>query len=479
MMLVVWILLPLLAMFLAVILVRAALFVPGQEAEETAETVDADADQLGGHLQAMIRLKTISYAEEERMDQEQFRQFRALLRQLYPTVFERCRVERLGRNGMLLCLPGQNADKPSVLMAHYDVVPVDETLWSVPPFDGVIRDGELWGRGAIDTKCTVLCLMEAAEALLKRGFKPRNDLYLSFGGDEETLGQDTAAIVDMLESRGVRPAFVLDEGGAVVSRVFPGVTKSAALVGIAEKGSVFMDIIARGKGGHASAPPARQAVGILSHALLRLLNRPLPFTLTEPARGLFDTLGRHSTFAYKLIFANLWCFAPLLDRICRSSGGELDALVRTTIALTRLSAAEAYNVLPGEAEAGVNIRLISGDSMETARARMERIIDDPQVQVKIIKGSEPSSVSLAEGEPWERLKRAIRQTYPEAIVSPYLMVAASDSRHYCRISDRVYRFSGFPLSREQLGFIHNQDERIPLKLLPDAQRFFMRVMAQC
>ena len=476
---VVWILLSLLLFFLSVILVRAALFVPGQEAKEAADTIDVDADQLGGHLQAMIRLKTISYAEEDRMDRQQFLQFRSLLRQLYPTVFECCRYEQVGRNGMLLCLPGQNTDKPSVLMAHYDVVPVEETLWSVPPFEGVIKDGELWGRGAIDTKCTVLCLMEAAETLLKGGFRPRNDLYLSFGGDEETLGQDTAAIVDMLESRGIRPAFVLDEGGAVVSRVFPGVTKSAALVGIAEKGSVFMDIVAKGKGGHASAPPARQSAGILARALLRLLNRPMPFTLTEPARGLFDTLGRHSTFAYKLIFANLWCFAPLLDRICRSAGGELNALVRTTSAFTRLSAAEAYNVLPTQSRAGVNIRLISGDRMEAARARMEGIIDDPQVQVKIIKGSEPSIVSPAEGESWERLKRAIRQTYPEAIVSPYLMVAASDSRHYCRISDKVYRFSGFPLSREQLGFIHGEDERIPLKLLPDAQRFFMRVIAQC
>ncbi len=474
-----YILIWLLALFLAVILTRAALFVPPKAQPERAEDIPLDVDQLAGNLQQMLQIPTVSDVDERLVDQQPFASFRQLLRTLYPKVFERFQYEEIGRNGILLKLPGKRSDSPSVLMAHYDVVPAQAEAWTHPPFAGVIQGGELWGRGALDTKVTVLCLFEAAEALLKQGFVPEQDLYLSLGGDEECLGQDASAIVDELERRGVKPGFVLDEGGAIVSRVFPGVQEPAALIGIAEKGSVFVDLVATGRSGHASAPPARQVVGTLTRVLTRVGKRPMPFTLTRPALELFDAMGRHSTFLYKIIFANLWCFAPLLDLICRKAGGELNALVRTTVAQTKLSASDSYNVLPAEARAGLNLRLISGDSAEKAIERLSKIINDQRVQVSLNRGSEPSPISPTRGAAWERLTTAIRQTYPEALISPYLMVAASDSRHFCRISGQVYRFSGLPMTRDQLALIHSHDERIPLALLPDALRFYLRVMAQC
>lgn len=474
-----YIALGLLAAFLLTIMVRALLFVPPRPVSAAAGEMEIDHLRLTASLQAMIRIPTISYAEEGRADQQQFDRFVGLLQDTYPRVFARAGFQKLGKNGLLLHLPGQSPGQPSVLMAHYDVVPVEEALWTHPPFSGEVIEGELWGRGSLDTKCTLMAILEAAESLLKEGFTPKNDLYLSFGGDEECLGADAAAIVDYLEQQGIRPAFVLDEGGAIVNNVFPGVSTPAALIGIAEKGNVFADLVATGKSGHASAPPASQAVGILARALHRLHQKPFPFTFTKAARELFDTLGRHSTFLYKLIFANLWCFAPLLNLICKKTGGELNALVRTTVAQTRLSASEAYNVLPNEARAGLNLRLISGDSKEQARARMARIIGDPRVTVNIHRGSEPSSVSPTRGEAWERLTGAIAAIYPNTIISPYLMVAASDSRHYCRISPHVYRFTGLPLSRAQLQMIHSQDERIPIALLPDLVRFYVQVMQRC
>lgn len=475
----VWLPLSLLAAFLLVILLRAALFTPPRQQRVSTDGIALDEDRLTRSLQAMVRISTISYAEEGKADQSQFDAFRELLKARYPLVFDRCHFERVGKNGLLFRLPGKSKEAPSVLMAHYDVVPVDAHLWTHPPFEGLVVEGELWGRGTLDTKCTLMGILEATEALLKKGFVPKNDLYLSFGGDEECLGADAAAIVETLQSRGIRPAFVLDEGGAIVSGVFPGVKKPAALIGIAEKGNVFADITAKGKSGHASAPPAKQAVGVLARALVRINKRPFPFTLTKPAKELFDTLGRHSTFLYKIIFANLWCFSPLLNLICKSSGGELNALVRTTVAQTRLSASDAYNVLPNEAKAGLNLRLIPGESKAKAQKRLAQIIKDASVAVSINKGSEPSSISPTNQEAWERLKGAISATYPEAIVSPYLMVAASDSRYFCAISENVYRFSGLPLTRAQLNMIHSQDERIPIALLPMMTQFYARVIEGC
>ena len=469
----IWLPLSLLAAFLLVILLRAAMFTPPRQQRVSTEAIELDEDRLVLSLQAMVRIPTISYAEEGRANQAQFDAFQDLLKQRYPLVFARCHFERVGKNGLLFHMPGKSSTAPSVLMAHYDVVPVDAHLWTHPPFEGLIVEGELWGRGTLDTKCTLMGILEATEALLNKGFVPKNDLYLSFGGDEECLGADAAAIVATLRSRGIRPAFVLDEGGAIVNRIFPGVTKPAALIGIAEKGNVFADITAKGKSGHASAPPAKQAVGVLSRALVRLDKRPFPFMLTKPALELFDTLGRHSTFLYKIIFANL-CVSRRCSMSSASHLAGAQRLVRTTVAQT-ICRPVAYNAAH-EAKAGLNLRLIPGTVFQGAKGLS---ISSMIRQWRFIEKGASPPVSPTEGAAWERLQGAIRATYPEAIVSPYLMVAASDSRHFCAISDHVYRFSGLPLTRAQLNMIHSQDERIPIALLPDLVRFFMRVMAGC
>lgn len=259
-----WILLAVIIAFLAIIVVRACMFKPSSEKKVEADSFSADTKAAAEHLRQMVRLKTVSSVEDSQVDLSEFEKFRALLPTLYPHVYAACEYSEIGRHGMLLKWPGQSAERPSVLMAHYDVVPADPAEWDEPPFEGVIKGGELWGRGTLDTKCTLMGVMEAAESLITRGFTPQNDVYLAFGGDEEVMGGDAPAIVAELERRGVHPVFVLDEGGAIVEKVFPGVDQPAALIGIAEKGSAFLDLTAVGKGGHASAPPARQSVGVLA-----------------------------------------------------------------------------------------------------------------------------------------------------------------------------------------------------------------------
>lgn len=476
---VLWIVLGLIVLFLAVVVVRALLYKPYPMAEAPASQEPVDEKLALERFQRMIQLKTISYPDESLEDKQSFVDFQALLEEVYPNVTKTCRREILGRRGLLYHWKGKSDQQPSVLMAHYDVVPVNENEWQEPPFSGVVKNGELWGRGTLDTKGTLHGVMEAAELLIARGFVPENDVYFAFGGDEEIFGGDAPAIVEELKKRGVHPAFVLDEGGAIVDGVFPGVTKSAALIGTAEKGSVCVDLKAAGKGGHASAPASRQAIGILGKALGRIQDHAMPFTLTPPAREMFDILGRESTFGYKLLFANLWCFSPLLDLVCRLSGGELNALVRTTSALTMAQGSKAYNVLPSTATAGVNLRLISGDTISAATERLKKIINDDNIQVEYVSGGEPSTVSLTGDEPWNRLKKAISAAYPGVLVSPYLMLAGSDSRHYGAISEHVYRFSGMPMSKEQRGLIHNANERIPVSQLKDTIRFFAEVLKQC
>ena len=474
-----WILLAALAAFIAVLLLRAAAFQPAKKPAVAQTVCHVDEAAAAQRFARLIQFRTVSYMDESLEDAAEFTKLQDYLTTAYPNVTAACPREIIGRRGMLYRWQGKSPDRPSVLMAHYDVVPVEESQWQEPPFSGLIKDGELWGRGTLDTKGTMHGILEAAELLIAQGFQPENDVYFAFGGDEEIFGGDAPAMVAELQKRGIQPAFVLDEGGAIVENVFPGVSKPAAVIGIAEKGAICVDVIAKGKGGHASAPPVKQAMGRLGRALNRLEQKPMPFTLTKPALEMFDVMGRESTFLYKLIFANLWCFAPVLNLICKLSGGELNALVRTTCALTKAQGSQAYNVLPTQATAGVNLRLICGDTIEAAMGRMEKIIDDDSISLAFVSGENASRISQTGDEAWNRLEEAISASYPGVIVSPYLMLAGSDSRHYSKFCDHVFRFSGMPLSKEQRGLIHNANERIPVALIKGTVTFFTAVLERC
>ena len=316
-MIVLYVILAVIVVFLAVLLIRAALFRPHEELRPSGEKVELDEEKIVKDMVEMIRCKTVSYNDESMIDKAEFKKFQDLLPKLYPKVHENCPREFVGVNGMLYHWKGKKAEEPVVLMAHYDVVPVEESLWEKPAFEGIIEDGMIWGRGTLDTKGTFCGIMEAAEKLIGEGFVPEHDIYLAFSGQEEINGPSCPAIVDLFEERGIRPALVVDEGGAVVENVFPGVSRECALIGIAEKGLTNIEFKAKSGGGHASMPPVHTIVGELAQAVVDVENHPFPRQLTKPVKEMLDILGRHSGFAYKILFANLWCLEPLFDKVCR------------------------------------------------------------------------------------------------------------------------------------------------------------------
>ena len=462
--------------FFAVIIIRALRFKPKATAAAEPVAVEIDEQAAISHFADMIRCKTVSYYEDERIDKAEFAKFRALLKQHYPNVSAKCTYEEIGPSGLLFSLKGKRSENPAVFMSHYDVVPVNEELWTKPAFDGLIQDGILWGRGTLDTKATLLGVMEAAEHLLKRGFVPENDMYFAFAGDEEVAGKSQPVIVETLRTRGIVPALVLDEGGAVVKGIFPGVTQPCALIGIAEKGLMDAQFVIEGAGGHASSPPPHTGLGRLAAAVTRIEAKPFPVTLTKPVAEMFDTLGRRSSFAFKLIFANLWCFLPVLDAMCKKSGGELNAMMRTTCAFTMAEGSKASNVLPPRARMVANLRIISGETIEGTLVRLKTLVADDGITTSVMHGTDPCSISRTEGYGWEKLTKAIAQTWPEAEVSPYLMFAASDSRHYSAISENVYRFSTMELTKEERSGIHGHDEHIPLEKVVKTVQFYIRLM---
>jgi len=473
------VILALVIVFFAVILIRTLRFTPKPQPTLSDEEVTFDKDASVDALRQLVRCKTVSYNDPALEDDGEFRKLIGLLPGLYPRVMETCEFRELPHRALLFRWPGKTPGAAAVMMAHYDVVPVNEENWEKPPFEAIIEDGVLWGRGTLDTKVTFNGVLSAANHLIAQGFQPEHDIYFAFSGGEEVNGKGAPCIVKYFEDNGIALSIVVDEGGAVVENVFPGVKIPCGLIGIAEKGMMNTQYRTVSAGGHASAPKPHTPVGVLAAACKKVEDHPFKAHIEGPAARMFDTLGRYSTPLYRMIFANLWCFGWVLDLLGRTSGGEMNALMRTTVAFTQMQGSSARNVIPPEATMVANMRLNPADSVASALEYLKKTVGNDAVEITVLESFEPSPISEVNCEAWDKVAAAVAETWRGCVVAPYLMVQCSDSRHYGKISNHVYRFSAMDLTAEERATIHGNNERIRLDCAARAVEFYIRLMKKC
>ena len=454
-----------LTILVAVVLLRAA-FVAQPQAPTPAPppAFHVDAMQAAERLAGAIRIPTVSTQEAGRTNQQTFIELHAYIERTFPRVHAALRREVIGEYSLLYTWQGQRNDlKPIAFLAHLDVVPAEgeKSLWTQPPFEGRIVDGFVWGRGTLDMKHGVMASLEAVEALLREDFRPLRTIFLAFGHDEEIGGRNGARrIAKSLSERGVRLEFTLDEGQAIVEGIIPGVAKPVALVGLAEKGYLTLELVAKDEGGHSSMPRPRMAAERLASAIDRLGQSPMPAALQPPASWMFDRLAPEMSFPYRVVIANRWLFEPLLlSQLARAPGPN--ALIRTTTALTMLSAGARENVIPTTARALVNFRMLPGQTVQQVSTHVRAKIGDPKIDVRVVGDSwEASRVSHTESFGYALIEHTIRQVYPEVAAAPTLTIVATDSRHYIGIADDSYHFIPMRLQSTDLKRIHGIDERI-------------------
>ena len=467
---------------------------------------ESEKQKICADMCSMIQCKTVSNLDDDKVDWSEFEKFTALLRKAFPIIYSTCEFFKVGKTGLVHKIAGKKSDQNAsdsdsvknqfqpqnhaiVLMAHYDVVPVVESDWAFPPFAGDIDNGSIRGRGTMDTKGTLCACMEAVELSLKKGWRPEQDLYLCFSGEEEINGNTCADIVTWFEQNNITVDFVLDEGGAIVDNVFPGVKKQCAMVGTEEKGSTYLDLVVSGKPGHASAPPKHSSVGLASQIVEQIEKKQAKAEFTPTVCQLLKTMGKNNRSApLKFIFSNLWLTKPIVSLISKLMGGELFALLHTTCAVTMFQGSQSYNVLPSKATVGMNFRLLGKDTVEKTVSKIEKIARktakaagkkaDVQIQVNVISYGNPSKVSDTNCSQWETLSQVIYENWPEVLVSPYLMMACSDSRHYCRITDKVYRFSAMYMSKADRAMIHGINESIRIDVLLKTVEFYTRLISR-
>jgi carboxypeptidase PM20D1 len=435
-------------------------------------------------LAQAIRLQTVSQQDPDRLPIGHFEALHRLLRDGFPRLGKALKRERIGGLSLLYEWPGADpAAKPILLLAHLDVVPAEEgslQQWAHAPFSGVVADGFIWGRGTRDDKGAVMALHEAVEALLAQGFQPRRTVYLAFGHDEEVGGTRGAAqIAQALAARGVKLESVLDEGMPVTHGLLPGIQQPVALIGIAEKGYATLELVAQGEGGHSSMPPPQTAVTILGAALGKLEASRFAATLTEPLQEQLAFLGPEQGLLRRVLFANLWLFGGVVKgQLANSRAGN--ALVRTTVAPTMLQGSVKENVLPARARALVNFRLLPGSSIDALTRQVVEIVDDPRVAVAPAgtSRSEPSPVSSTRSEAFRSLQRAVEAVFPEALVAPSLLVAATDSRHFTPLAESVFRFLPARTGPDDLPRYHGVNERLAVDNYAEFIGFYMRYLRE-
>lgn len=453
-----------LALLLAVILIRAYLHQPDVYEFKAEAALVLDETKAIENLSKSIQFQTISHPDYEKFDYEEFQRFLSWLEREYFQVFKNLEKKYLGKT-LLLKWQGEASDlNPILLTAHYDVVPVRadaDSIWQESPFSGKIDGDYVWGRGALDDKSGVIAILEAVNYLLEKNFSPRRTVYLSFGHDEEIGGRRGAGkVTEFLLNEGVELEWTLDEGSFLLQDIIPGINKPVAVINVAEKGSITIQVIGKAEGGHSSMPSSKSSVGYLAEALLKLENNPVPGKLEGISLGLFDEVSKQMPFQYKILFANLWLFEPLINNFL-SDSPTMNAVIRTTTAPTMLSASNRLNVLASEAVGTVNFRLHPRDNPEKIINFVKDLISNENIEVKNLSaGTLASSVSDWETEGYRAISNSVREVYGDIIVAPGLMVGGSDSKHYAKAAKNSYRFNPFPLSANELSGLHGIDERI-------------------
>lgn len=447
-----------------------------------AKLIDIDTAGSVQRLAGAIRIPTVSYEDRTSIDAHQLDALADYLQKNFPKVHASLKRERVSGGSLLYTWSGKDPKaKPILLLAHMDVVPVEpgtEKQWTHAPFSGDIAEGFIWGRGTLDDKGNLVALLESIETLLSQGFVPNRTIYLAFGHDEEIGGDEGAAkVAALLKSRGVKAEFSLDEGGVITQGVIAGVTKPVASVMVAEKGYVSYRLTVHAKGGHSSMPSSDTAIGTLSRAVARVQTRRMPGRLTPPVNEMLDRLAPEMPLPNRVVMANRWLLQRLLVRMM-SNTPVSNALIRTTTAPTILRAGVKDNVLPTEAYAVINFRLLPGDTIADVKKHLHEAIADDRVEITQDgqMASEASPVSDSHGPSFAVIEKTVNQVFPQAVVSTGIVTGATDNRHYAGVYENRYNFSPSLYHPEDISRVHGANERIGEQAYADMIRFYAQLI---
>ena len=467
----------LVAVLLVVVIARTFLVESRQIRVDPVPEIAFDEKILIARFTKALQIPTVSHDDPQKVDSAAFIAMHRYLEKTFPLVHQHLTLEKIGGYSLLYRWKGADPKRrPVVLMAHMDVVPAEQSGWKYPPFEGTVADNYIWGRGTLDDKSSLIAILESLEYLLSREFQPQQTIYLAFGHNEEAGGAGAAAIASYLDTQGVKPELILDEGGAILDAVVPGLVSPSAMIGTSEKGYVTLELMVHQAGGHSSAPPRHTAIGILSNAVRRLEENPMPARISGSMEQMLDYLGPELPLFSRAIVVNRWLFQPLIT-FGLSRMAATDATIRTTTAVTMIEGGIKENVLPRRVTATVNFRIRPGETVNDVIDHVRETIQNEDIKIVQRPHSvNPSPVSSPESAEFTLLHRTIREIYPHVVVVPGIVIGATDARHFSHLSANVFRFAPFQITMKDFEGVHGVNERIGKKSYIDMVRFYVRFL---
>lgn len=467
----------LLLTLILIVIIRALLFT-----DKTNYKVEThfkyQEDDIVKKLGELVKIPTISYEDKEKIDFKEFERLIETCKKLYPNVFSKCEFTQTKEYAIKLKLKGSSSDSPTVLMAHYDVVPVTEG-WDHDPFLGEVIEDSIYGRGTFDTKCTMACALSALEKALDNNYVPKNDLYLCFGANEEVYGDSQVKIVEEFKQLCIKPGLVFDEGGAIIKGAFPGVNKQSALLALGEKGMVNVKLSITGAGGHSSTPKKNGPIIRMSKALTRLEKHPMKPEISPSVAELLNVMGKNnSVFPLKVIFANMWLFKPLVKFLFPKLGTDTKALLTSTFAFTMMNAGTQTNIIPNYVEANINVRVAPFDTVDKVLTHIRKTIKDDSIEISAHNINKMYPECSFNSLGYKLIKETVIETYPDTIVAPFISFGGTDGRHYNEISDCVIRFSPMPVTNEERRGMHGINEKLRVSSLEKCLEFYERLLTK-
>lgn len=459
-MIIVYIVLAAVLIVLAVCAIRAAALKSENTEKSEPPQMFTDSEAIE-RFQKILQKKTV-WPKNGEIDYKEFESFLPLLKDLYPDFFSIAETELINDYGILIKWSGSQSElEPVVLMSHYDVVEADESKWKYPPFEAQIHDGDIIARGAVDTKCILAALLEAASYLHKSGYKPRRDIWFSFSNNEETGGPTSPAIVEYLKSKNVKPWIVIDEGGAIVKGPALGVKEEFAMIGVSEKGVADVTVTVSGEPGHSSTPRKSDSTTRLIRAIESIEKNKFKSSVSPVLEQMLKGIASKTGFAFRFVLGNMWLFRPIVKKILESNG-ETAAMIRTTTALTMLSGANQINIIPPTASAGYSVRIAPGDTVEGVVEHIRNAAGE-NAEITVDYQFVPSPVSDFKGDAFIFISETVSKVYPNVTSVPYIMNGGTDSKHFARICPNVYRFAGIRFTDENRAGMHGNNESLSVE----------------
>lgn len=415
-------------------------------------------------FQELIKVKTVS-AKDGNFDKEEFARFLPLLKELYSEAFSVLEAELVNEFGILLRWKGKTAVSPMVLMAHHDVVSDEGQEWEHPAFAAEIHDGCVWGRGTIDTKCIIAAILEGINNLVREGFVPERDIWFASSNAEEVAGDTMPKIVELFVQRGIQPGFVLDEGGAIMSSLPMGIKTPFAMIALSEKGWANLKLTARAK--NAAHGAKATSVGDKVSApvkLIRALNRidssPSKATITPALEGMLQSFAPYVSGPLNKVFENVAYLKPIIKKAMESNA-DTAAMIRSAIIISGYEATPVNGATPEVATATIKVRIAPQDTLDEIVDHIKKVAGK-DVTVEVLDCSEPPKISDYKTPSFAYIEETVKKVFPDVGVSPFILNAGTDSRHFAKICDNIYRFGAFRLNDDLFSTVHSANERLPV-----------------